>query len=120
MIALVEQNRMNLDSIGSEVELRVSGMPIGIGEPWFDGLEPYLARAMMSIPAARGVAFGEGFTAIEMKGSEHNNPWAEIREIQCYWATNPTVLWPDYQLALIYCVKLPSSLHPAFPENKSR
>ncbi|MEC8242088.1 MAG: chorismate synthase [Candidatus Thermoplasmatota archaeon] len=94
MIALVEQNRMNQDSIGSEVELRVSGMPIGIGEPWFDGLEPYLARAMMSIPAARGVAFGEGFTAIEMTGSEHNSPWGGDKE-------NPVLLGdkPDGALA---------------------
>lgn len=75
MIASVEAHRMNRDSIGSEVELQVSGMPMGIGEPWFDGIEPYLARAMMSIPAARGIQFGEGFTAINMTGSQHNNPW---------------------------------------------
>ena len=80
MISLVESHRKNRDSIGSEVELQISGMPMGIGEPWFDGLEPYLARAMMSIPAARGVEFGEGFTAIEMKGSEHNNPWGGNNE----------------------------------------
>ena len=94
MIKLVEDHRMNLDSVGSEVELQISGMPIGIGEPWFDGLEPYLARAMMSIPAARGVEFGEGFAAIEMKGSEHNNPWGGSKD-------NPVMLGekPDGALA---------------------
>ncbi len=94
MIALIEHNRMNLDSIGSEVELRVSGMPIGIGEPWFDGIEPYIARAMMSIPAARGIEFGEGFSAIEMKGSEHNSPWGGDKD-------NPVLLGdkPDGALA---------------------
>lgn len=75
MIKLVEQHRMDLDSIGSKVELQISGMPIGIGEPWFDGLEPYLARAMMSIPAARGVEFGRGFSVVQMKGSDHNDSW---------------------------------------------
>ena len=94
MIKLVEKHRMNLDSVGSEVELQISGMPMGIGEPWFDGLEPYLARAMMSIPAARGVEFGEGFAAIEMKGSEHNNPWGGSKD-------NPVMLGekPDGALA---------------------
>lgn len=75
MISLIEQQRRNLDSIGSEVELQISGMPMGIGEPWFDGIEPYLARVMMSIPAARGVEFGEGFSVVKMSGSEHNSPW---------------------------------------------
>ena len=50
-------------------------MPLGIGEPWFDGLEPALARAMMSIPAARGVEFGRGFGVVKMSGQEHNDPW---------------------------------------------
>ena len=73
MVNVVEKSRMNLDSIGSEVELQISGMPIGIGEPWFDGIEPYLARAMTSIPAARGVEFGKGFSVVTMTGSEHNS-----------------------------------------------
>ena len=80
MIEIIEKHRKELDSVGSEVELKISNMPIGIGEPWFDGLEPYLARAMMSIPAARGVAFGRGFDVIEMKGSNHNDAWMGTRE----------------------------------------
>ena len=94
MAKIIEQSRMNLDSIGSEVELQISGMPIGIGEPWFDGIEPYLARTMMSIPAARGVEFGEGFSVVRMTGSEHNNPWGGDKE-------NPVMLGdkPDGALA---------------------
>ncbi len=94
MVKIVEDSRMNLDSIGSEVELQISGMPIGIGEPWFDGIEPYLARAMMSIPAARGVEFGKGFTVVKMTGSEHNSPWGGNKE-------NPVLLGekPDGALA---------------------
>ena len=45
------------------------------GEPWFDGIEPALARAMMAIPGARAVEFGRGIRASRMKGSEHNDSW---------------------------------------------
>ena len=80
MIAKIEQSRKDLDSIGSEVEICISGMPMGIGEPWFDGLEPALARAFMAIPAARGVAFGRGFSVVKMTGSQHNDPWTGTRD----------------------------------------
>ena len=75
MIELIHSQRKNLDSIGSRVELCISGLPLGLGEPWFDGIEPALSRAMMSIPAARGVSFGHGFEVVKMSGSEHNSPW---------------------------------------------
>jgi len=77
---ILDQTRKNLDSIGSSVECRISGLPIGIGEPWFDGLEPALARAMMAIPAARGVQFGYGFDAVLMNGSSHNGTWGGTGE----------------------------------------
>lgn len=75
MIELIQRQRKNRDSIGSKVELCISGLPLGLGEPWFDGIEPALSRAMMSIPAARGVSFGHGFEVVKMSGSEHNSPW---------------------------------------------
>jgi len=65
------------DSIGSSVEVAICGLPIGIGEPWFDGLEPALARALMAIPAARAIEFGEGIKAVNMHGSEHNDAWKD-------------------------------------------
>ena len=75
MIETVEQHRMENNSIGSRVDLCVTGVPLGLGEPWFDGLEPALARAMVAIPAARGVTFGRGFDVVQMSGLEHNDAW---------------------------------------------
>ena len=75
MIQLVEQMKRNLDSIGSSVELRISGLPLGFGEPWFEGIEPALAKALMAIPAARAIEFGRGTSASQMRGSEHNDLW---------------------------------------------
>ena len=75
MVALVENLITDSDSIGSCVEMQISGLPLGIGEPWYDGIEPALARALMAIPAARAVEFGRGKNAATMRGSEHNDPW---------------------------------------------
>ncbi len=61
------------DSIGGVVECRVSGLPAGLGEPVFDKLDAALAGAMISIGAVKGVEFGAGFAAAEMRGSEHND-----------------------------------------------
>lgn len=80
MTELITSYRKQRDSIGSRVDLVINGLPLGVGEPWFDGLEPALARAMMSIPAARGVQFGHGFNVQTMTGSEHNSPWGGTSE----------------------------------------
>jgi chorismate synthase len=61
------------DSVGGIVECRVSGLPIGLGEPFFASVESLLAQAAFSIPAVRGVEFGTGFAAARMFGSEHND-----------------------------------------------
>jgi chorismate synthase len=76
-IALAEKARKDGDSLGSRVDLVISGLPVGLGEPWFDGIEPALARALMSIPAARAVEFGRGVKAGIMRGSEHNDTWGQ-------------------------------------------
>ena len=76
-IALAEQARKEGDSLGSRVDLVISGLPVGLGEPWFDGLEPALARGLMAIPAARAVEFGRGVDAGKMRGSAHNDKWGE-------------------------------------------
>jgi chorismate synthase len=75
MVTLVKKMQSERDSIGSSVELRISGLPLGFGEPWYDGLEPALAKALMAIPAARAVEFGRGTKASRMRGSEHNDNW---------------------------------------------
>ena len=77
---LIEEARKNRDSLGSMVSAVISGLPIGVGEPWFDGLEPALGRGLLAIPAARGVEFGHGFAAVQMLGSSHNSPWAGTKE----------------------------------------
>lgn len=61
------------DSVGGLVECRVKGVPVGLGEPYFDSLESSLAHMMFAIPAVRGVEFGTGFAAASMFGSEHND-----------------------------------------------
>jgi len=71
----LEKIRMSKDTIGSVVELLIEDLPIGVGEPWFDGLEPSLARGLMAIPGARAVEFSHGVNASVMRGSEHNDEW---------------------------------------------
>ena len=61
------------DSLGAEVRLWITGLPIGLGDPVFEKFEAKLAHAMMSIPATKGFSLGEGFQAVTMKGSQHND-----------------------------------------------
>ncbi len=62
------------DSVGGIVECVVDGLPIGLGEPFFDSVESCIAHAAFSIPAIKGIEFGAGFAAARMKGLEHNDP----------------------------------------------
>ena len=77
MYNLIKSTSEMGDSIGSTVEILIVGLPMGVGEPWFDGLEPALSRALMAIPAARAIEFGEGIDAVKMHGSKHNNSWKD-------------------------------------------
>lgn len=61
------------DSIGGIVECRVNGLPVGLGEHFFDSVESVLAHAVFAIPAVKGVEFGAGFAAAKMFGVEHND-----------------------------------------------
>ena len=65
------------DSLGGVVECMVGGLPIGLGEPFWDSVESRLAHAVFAIPGVRGIEFGDGFAAARMKGSEHNDPFPE-------------------------------------------
>lgn len=75
MAELIKKIRRDRDSIGSAVELLIQGLPIGVGEPWFDGIEPSLARGLMAIPGARAIEFSNGFEVSQMRGSENNDMW---------------------------------------------
>ena len=61
------------DSVGGRLETVVTGLPAGVGEPWFDSLESVLAHALFGIPAVKGVEFGAGFAAADMLGSQCND-----------------------------------------------
>lgn len=61
------------DSVGGILETAVTGVPAGVGEPWFDTLEGQLAHMLFAIPAVKGVEFGAGFAAADLRGSECND-----------------------------------------------
>jgi chorismate synthase len=61
------------DSVGGIVECRVNGLPVGLGEPFFDSVESQIAHIAFAIPAVKGIEFGAGFTAAKMFGSQHND-----------------------------------------------
>ena len=63
------------DSVGGVLETAVIGLPAGVGEPWFDTVEGVLSHALFSIPAVKGVEFGDGFAMADMCGSEANDAW---------------------------------------------
>ena len=61
------------DTIGGIVECKVNGLPIGLGEHFFDSAESLIGHAVFAIPAVRGIEFGTGFAAAKMFGSDHND-----------------------------------------------
>ena len=69
----LDQVRKDGSSAGGLLEIVASGVPVGLGAPTFDRLDADLAKAMMSIPAAKGVEIGAGFAAVEMSGLENND-----------------------------------------------
>jgi len=75
MAEVIQEARRAGDSVGGVVEVRATGAPVGLGEPFFDSLESVLAHAYFSVPAVKGVEFGAGFRAAHMRGSEHNDPY---------------------------------------------
>lgn len=65
------------DSLGGIVTCITEGLPIGLGEPFWNSVESVVSHAVFSIPGVRGIEFGDGFAAAAMKGSEHNDPYPE-------------------------------------------
>jgi chorismate synthase len=61
------------DSVGGIIECRVNGLPVGLGEPFFDSAESLISHAVFAIPAVRGIEFGTGFAAAKMFGVDHND-----------------------------------------------
>ena len=87
MIAYIEQIRKEGDTTGGVVTCHITGVPAGLGEPVFDKLQADLAKAMLSINAAKGFEYGSGFEGTKMKGSAHNDPF-EIKAGKVQTTTN--------------------------------
>ena len=75
MQAEIAAARADGDSVGGVIECVVEGLPAGIGDPMFGGLENLISRAIFAIPAVKGIEFGAGFAAARMRGSENNDPF---------------------------------------------
>ena len=73
MEGLIREVRKEGDTIGGCVKCMIVNVPVGLGEPVFDKLHAELGKAMFSINAVKGVEFGSGFSAVEMRGSVHND-----------------------------------------------
>ena len=63
----------NHDSVGGIVTLTATGLPIGLGEPYFDSLESTISHLMFSVGGVKGIEFGLGFDGVSLKGSEYND-----------------------------------------------
>ena len=71
----IAQAKGQADSIGGVVECLVTGLPAGLGDPMFGGMENRLASILFGIPAVKGVEFGDGFACAGRTGSENNDPF---------------------------------------------
>jgi chorismate synthase len=65
------------DSIGGLIECRANGIPVGLGEPFFDSIESYISHLAFSIPGIKGIEFGKGFAAAKVRGSVYNDRYID-------------------------------------------
>jgi len=83
MIALIDQVRLDRDTIGGVVTCVIKNTPVGLGEPVFDKLHAELGKAMLSINAVKGFEYGSGFEGVTLRGSQHNDEFVnEGRKIR--------------------------------------
>lgn len=76
---LIEQAMASKDSLGGVIECHATGIPVGLGEPFFDSVESVLSHLLFSIPAIKGVEFGNGFAAARLMGSQNNDLIEDFR-----------------------------------------
>lgn len=94
---VLDQAIAERDSVGGIVECVASGLPAGLGEPFFDSVEALVSHAVFSIPGVRGIEFGDGFAAARMKGSQHNDPFDSVgaADSGAGWQKDPLVCHPS-------------------------
>ncbi len=88
MRAAVDAARAVADSVGGVVELAVTGLPVGMGSPMFEGVENVLAAMLFGIPAVKGVEFGDGFALAQMRGSQANDSQRYDDDGELGWMSN--------------------------------
>ena len=76
---IVEAAMADGDSVGGVVECRIEGLPVGLGEPYFDSVESVASHLLFAIPAVKGVEFGSGFEGVKLRGSERNDLITDAR-----------------------------------------
>jgi len=72
--SIIEAAMADGDSVGGVIECTATGVPVGLGEPFFDSVESLASHLLFSIPAVKGVEFGSGFAAAALRGSQNNDP----------------------------------------------
>jgi len=78
MQAVIVQAKSEGDSVGGVIECAVTGIPAGLGEPMFGGIEGKIAQILYGIPAVKGVEFGSGFAGSSLRGSQNNDPYTIV------------------------------------------
>lgn len=87
MAEVIRRARAEGDSVGGVLETVVTGLPAGVGEPWFDTVESLLSHALFAVPAVKAVEFGDGFALADLRGSAANDPFV-VRDGAVLTATN--------------------------------
>ena len=87
---LLEKQKQSLDSIGGIIGCKTFGLPIGLGDPVYEKLQANLAKAALSIPATKGIEFGEGFASAAMQGSDYNDLFTQDSQGNICLQTNHT------------------------------
>lgn len=81
--AIIEASKDG-DSVGGEIECKVAGLPVGIGDGIFDGIDGHIASAIFGIPGVKGIEFGAGFNVKNMLGSENNDEFYFDNQVKTY------------------------------------
>lgn len=75
MQQLIKQTAEKLDSVGGVIECKITGLPVGVGEPMFYGVENAISSIMFGVPAVKGIEFGAGFEGSTLNGSQYNDSY---------------------------------------------